>query len=845
MSTQNTKYGFEALASNTTPASQSSAFGYRALKMDNSKWNSAFGANASANNVTGISNTSAGINSLNKNITGSYNTAIGTSSARLTTGNSNTVLGSNAFENNTIGNFNTAIGVQTLYNNIDNNNNTAIGYYAGFTDVNGSSNTYLGAHSDIDNNSNTYTNSTAIGAGSLITASDQIKMGLEDGTTNVVIPGSAYLTNLTPTYIDTSIVPKSYVDLIGSGIKLTQACVCATTSDIPLLMGSAVIDNYTVVTGDRVLVKNQDSISGENTNNIENGIYIVNTSGPWTRATDCDTGDDVTGQFCFVYDGSLNKATGFAQISNPGIVGTDPLQYTIFYQPSFTLGNGLELSGNILEVKSQLTGFLTAVDISGTLTTSRIQYNNIGQNIVMGNTSTMSENIGGRNTVIGFNAFPNNILNNDSTIIGYDAAKNISGSNIDGSTAIGYQALMGAVSSTPGGTNTAIGSQSLSSITTGQLNTCVGKSSGDSITSGQYNTSLGHNSGRWNTTSNYNISIGSNSGGNISRTGGFNTIIGSNTDICGNYTNSTCLGYGSKITSSNGIFIGTSGETINAMGNIVLPTTGKSITFSDASGSSINFNLLPSGSTAARGSSSINFTGGTDTAFIKFDASANNGSLEIGVTDDGGEKILFTHTTNTNFKTNILTCAGTAGDGKVGINNVNPTYNLDVNGNFNVKNGTMRYDISGVTFALDDWTQIGYSKKLANASSPGMTTYVLFPTPSTLVKGIYSISALIVIEPTNNNAFTVKTLQYGLSNSGNTMTYQAGEEQVAATQTQLADNNSGGGVMSMTGNETNTIAVCYTLRLNNTFQLYLTAIGTASTNNFQITIKNMYMTRIA
>jgi hypothetical protein len=72
-----------------------------------------------------------------------------------------------------------------------------------------------------------------------------------------------------------------------------------------------IIDGVTLVTGDRILIKNQASPS-------ENGIYIVNATGAPTRATDMDAWDEVPGATVFVNIGTANADTFWFCTSNPG-----------------------------------------------------------------------------------------------------------------------------------------------------------------------------------------------------------------------------------------------------------------------------------------------------------------------------------------------------------------------------------------------------------------------------------------------------------------------------------------------------------------------------------------------
>lgn len=82
------------------------------------------------------------------------------------------------------------------------------------------------------------------------------------------------------------------------------------------------IDGVVLVTGDRILVKDQSSGS-------ENGIYTVNASGAPTRATDADTDAEVvSGIAAFVTEGTANRNTGWVLTTlNPIVVDTTSLTF--------------------------------------------------------------------------------------------------------------------------------------------------------------------------------------------------------------------------------------------------------------------------------------------------------------------------------------------------------------------------------------------------------------------------------------------------------------------------------------------------------------------------------------
>ena len=81
------------------------------------------------------------------------------------------------------------------------------------------------------------------------------------------------------------------------------------------------------------------------------------------------------------------------------------------------------------------------------------------------------------------------------------------------------------------------------------------------VNTGVNNTVLGSNSLVNNTTGKSNVSIGQgNASNNI--TGSYNTFVGSECNTGSNYNNSSCIGYGSIITGSNQVVLGSSSETV-------------------------------------------------------------------------------------------------------------------------------------------------------------------------------------------------------------------------------------------------------------------------------------------
>ena len=140
----------------------------------------------------------------------------------------------------------------------------------------------------------------------------------------------------------------AYVNDVAQGLSVKPSVVAASTGPVTLtsVMAGYTLDGVTLAAGDRVLLKDQS-------NSVENGIYVVGTSGPPVRPPEMGTGVSAMGAFVFVESGTVNHASGWVN-STPGAgdtVGTDPLQFTQFSGAGeITAGIALSKNGNILDV---------------------------------------------------------------------------------------------------------------------------------------------------------------------------------------------------------------------------------------------------------------------------------------------------------------------------------------------------------------------------------------------------------------------------------------------------------------------------------------------------------------
>jgi len=172
---------------------------------------------------------------------------------------------------------------------------------------------------------------------------------------------SQKITNLAAPTDANDAARKADVDAARSGLDVKDSVRAATTANITL-SGEQTIDGVSVVAGNRVLVKNQNTAS-------ENGIYVA-AAGAWARATDFDSDAEVTpGAFTFVEEGTTNGDAGFVLTTNaPITVGSTSLTFAQFSGAgNITAGDGLTKDGstiNAVGTADRIAVSADAIDIS-------------------------------------------------------------------------------------------------------------------------------------------------------------------------------------------------------------------------------------------------------------------------------------------------------------------------------------------------------------------------------------------------------------------------------------------------------------------------------------------------
>lgn len=201
------------------------------------------------------------------------------------------------------------------------------------------------------------------------------------GITSELNVEKVFVNDKTPTLAN-ELASKEYVDLFATAALVIQQAVAAgSTENISAVYvdgptagignselgigasfystsnGVLVIDGFTPIVDDRILIKDQDI-------GFQNGFYVVKDTGsvstPWIleRTQDFDQPEEiVAGAFTFITNGDVNQANGFVLIdiipgfNNGGYIGFSTLSFTQFSAAGqVEAGDGLFKDGSTINV---------------------------------------------------------------------------------------------------------------------------------------------------------------------------------------------------------------------------------------------------------------------------------------------------------------------------------------------------------------------------------------------------------------------------------------------------------------------------------------------------------------
>jgi hypothetical protein len=173
----------------------------------------------------------------------------------------------------------------------------------------------------------------------------------------------------------------------------------------------------------------------------------------------------------------------------------------------------------------------------------------------------------------------------NNTAIGRESLKSITTGTSN--TAVGRSSLR---LLTTGTENASVGISAMSNLTVGTENTALGSSAGGGLTTGNQNTFLGRQSGQHTQASNYNVCVGFQAGFGIdplglpyAGMGDYNTCVGSKSGYqLTNGTNNTLIGYEAGLTYTTGtnnicLGLGAIGTSLTASNEITLGNSSNAV----------------------------------------------------------------------------------------------------------------------------------------------------------------------------------------------------------------------------------------------------------------------------
>ena len=201
---------------------------------------------------------------------------------------------------------------------------------------------------------------------------------------NVALTGGT-ITGLGDPSSSSEAATKNYVDTLVAGLRTRVVARVASTTNVVIASGlenGDTIDGVTLVTGNRVLLKNQSTAS-------QNGLYTVVASGAASRDTEFDTITELAGQLILVSEGSSQQDTlWLCTTDTSATLGSSTITYTQVYPSS---GGTVTSVGLADAGASEFTVTNSPVTGSGTI---NIAVNSIANNKISGLGTAATLNVG-------------------------------------------------------------------------------------------------------------------------------------------------------------------------------------------------------------------------------------------------------------------------------------------------------------------------------------------------------------------------------------------------------------------------------------------------------------------
>ena len=147
---------------------------------------------------------------------------------------------------------------------------------------------------------------------------------------NVAVTGGT-ITGLGDPSSSSEAATKNYVDTLVAGLRTRAVARVASTANVNISNGlenGDTLDGVTLVTGNRVLLKDQSTAS-------QNGLYIVVASGAASRDPEFDTISELAGQLILVSEGSTHADDLFlCTTDTSATLGSSAISYTQVFPSS-------------------------------------------------------------------------------------------------------------------------------------------------------------------------------------------------------------------------------------------------------------------------------------------------------------------------------------------------------------------------------------------------------------------------------------------------------------------------------------------------------------------------------
>ena len=252
---------------------------------------------------------------------------------------------------------------------------TELGYLSGVTSaVQTQLDAKLVKASNLSDLTSTSTARTNLGLGTIAT----------QNANNVALTGGT-ITGLGDPSSTSDAATKNYVDNLVAGLRTRAVARVASTTNVAISSGlenGDTLDGVTLVTGNRVLLKDQSTPS-------QNGLYTVVASGAASRDTEYDTISELAGQLILVSEGSTHADDLFlCTTDTSATLGSSSISYTQVFPSS---GGTVTSVGLADAGSSEFTVTNSPVTGSGTI---NIAVNSISNTKISGLGSAATLNVG-------------------------------------------------------------------------------------------------------------------------------------------------------------------------------------------------------------------------------------------------------------------------------------------------------------------------------------------------------------------------------------------------------------------------------------------------------------------